>query len=61
MTCTIFSVAGDGETKIGVMARPSGSGLLNEDIRSIREQGFSVVVSLLTDAEEGELKLEEEA
>jgi protein tyrosine phosphatase (PTP) superfamily phosphohydrolase (DUF442 family) len=61
MTCTIFSVASNGDTKIGVMARPSGGGLLDDDIRSIRDQGFSVVVSLLTDAEQRELKLEEEA
>jgi protein-tyrosine phosphatase len=61
MTCTIFSVASDGGTKIGVMQRPSGGGLLENDIRSIRNQGFSVVVSLLTDAEERELKLGEEA
>ena len=61
MTCTIFSVASNGDTKIGVMARPSGGGLLHDDIRSIRDQGFSVVVSLLTDAEQRELKLDEEA
>jgi protein-tyrosine phosphatase len=61
MTFAIFSVACDGGTKIGVMARPSGGELLHRDIRSIREQGFSVVVSLLTDAEERELKLGEEA
>jgi protein-tyrosine phosphatase len=61
MTCTVFSVACDGDTKIAVMARPSGGGLLHADICSIREQGFSVVVSLLTDAEERELKLGEEA
>lgn len=61
MTCTIFSVASNGGTKIGVMQRPSGGEKLAEDIRSIREQGFSVVVSLLTDAEQHELKLGEEA
>jgi protein-tyrosine phosphatase len=61
MACVIFSVASNGDTKIGMMARPSGGGKLGEDIRSIRDQGFSVVVSLLTDAEERELKLEEEA
>src|SRR6202142_3527619 len=61
MTCTIFSVAGDGGSKIGIMQRPSGGEILIEDIRSIRDQGFSVVVSLLTDAEQSELKLEEEA
>jgi protein-tyrosine phosphatase len=61
MTCEIFSVASNGGTKIGVMARPSGGEKLREDIRSIRDQGFSVVVSLLTDAEQRELKLEEEA
>jgi len=43
------------------MQRPSGGEILIEDIRSIRDQGFSVVVSLLTDAEQSELKLEEEA
>jgi protein-tyrosine phosphatase len=61
MECKIFSVAGNGGTKIGVMARPSGGGSLDDDIRSIRDQGFSVLVSLLTDAEQRELKLEQEA
>ncbi len=61
MICTTYSVACDGDTKIGVMARPSGGGLLRADICSLREQGFSVMVSLLTDAEERELKLVEEA
>jgi protein-tyrosine phosphatase len=61
MEFKIFSVAGSGDSKIGVMARPSGGELLHDDIRSIRDQGFSVVVSLLTDAEQRELKLEEEA
>jgi len=61
MDLKIFSVACERDTKIAVMARPSGGGLLREDIRSIRDQGFSVVVSLLTDAEERELKLGEEA
>jgi protein-tyrosine phosphatase len=61
MACTIFSVAANSGTKIGVMQRPSGGEKLAEDIRSIREQGFSVVVSLLTDAEERELRLVEEA
>jgi protein-tyrosine phosphatase len=61
MICTIYSVASAGDSKIGVMARPRGGEWLEDDIRSIREQGFSVVVSLLTDAEERELRLEDEA
>jgi protein-tyrosine phosphatase len=60
MICTIYSVACEGDTKIGVMARPRGGEWLEDDVRSIREQGYSVVVSLLTDAEEHELKLQEE-
>jgi protein-tyrosine phosphatase len=60
MGCKIFSVAVNGDIKIGVMARPRGGDWLEDEVRSIREQGFSVVVSLLTDAEQQELDLEAE-
>ena len=56
----IFSVAVNGEARVGVMARPRGGNLLSEEIRAISDEGFSVVVSLLTDAEQAELELEEE-
>ena len=48
MFWTIYSVAVSGGSKIGVMARPSGGHRLQDEIRSIRDQGFSVLVSLLT-------------
>ena len=60
MHWTIYSVAVSGGSKIGVMARPSGGHRLQDEIRSIRDQGFSVLVSLLTDAEQKELELEAE-
>jgi protein-tyrosine phosphatase len=60
MIWTIYSVALSGGSKIGVMARPRGGDWLGDEIRSIREQGFSVLVSLLTDAEQKELQLESE-
>jgi protein-tyrosine phosphatase len=60
MGCKIFSVAVNGDIKLGVMARPSGGHRLQDEIRSIRDQGFSVLVSLLTDAEQRELELEAE-
>jgi len=60
MLWTIYSVAFSGGSKIGVMARPRGGDWLEDEIRSIRDQGFSVLVSLLTDAEQKELELEAE-
>ena len=56
----IFSVALAGGSKIGVMPRPRGGEWLADEIRSISEEGFSVVVSLLTDAEQQELDLTDE-
>jgi len=53
----IFSVGVGDETKIGVMARPPGGARLKDEIRAISDAGFSVVVSLLTDAEQIELDL----
>ncbi len=43
------------------MARPRGGEWLSDEVRSIREQGFAVVVSLLTDDEQRELELTEES
>jgi protein-tyrosine phosphatase len=53
----IFSVGVGDATKIGVMARPRGGDWLKDEIRAISDAGFSVVVSLLTDAEQIELDL----
>lgn len=61
MACTIFSVAGNGGVRIGVMARPQGGASLEEEVRSIREQGFAVLVSLLSEDEQRELELTEES
>ena len=60
MIWQIFSVAGIGDSRIGVMPRPRGGDWLGGDLRSAREQGFSVIVSLLTDDEQRELKLQHE-
>jgi protein-tyrosine phosphatase len=60
MICTIYSIASVGDSKIGVMPRPRGGEWLEDEIRSIGDQEFSVVVSLLTDEEQRELKLEDE-
>ena len=60
MTCKIFSVAVEGEPKVAVMARPHGGDGLKDELRVISDEGFSVLVSLLTDAEQAELELVEE-
>jgi len=60
MPSKIFSVSANGDTKIGVMARPPGGDRLRDEIRAISEDGYSVVVSLLTDPEQIELELVDE-
>jgi protein-tyrosine phosphatase len=60
MPSKIFSVSANGDTKIGVMARPRGGDWLCDEIRAISEDGYSVVVSLLTDSEQIELELVDE-
>lgn len=61
MACTIYTVQIEGKTKLGYMARPRGGDWLEDDLRSISQQRFEIVVSLLEDEEAEELALTEEA
>lgn len=47
--------------KISIMARPRGGDWLSDEIKSLREAGVDVLVSLLTPEEVRELELGEEA
>jgi protein-tyrosine phosphatase len=57
MACTIYTIEVSGKAKLGVMARPRGGDWLDDDISSVAEQGFDVVVSLLEDEEAADLEL----
>jgi len=46
--------------RVAVMPRPRGGDYLEEEMRSLREQGVTVLVSLLTPAEVEELDLYDE-
>jgi protein-tyrosine phosphatase len=61
MACTIYTVQIEGKTKLGYMARPRGGDWLEDDLRSVSQRGFDIVVSLLEDEEAEELALTEEA
>jgi protein-tyrosine phosphatase len=61
MACRIYTVQIEGKTKLGYMARPRGGEWLEDDLRSISQQRFDIVVSLLEDEEAEELALTDEA
>jgi protein-tyrosine phosphatase len=61
MACTIYTVQIEGKTKLGYMARPRGGDWLEDDLRSVSQQQFDIVVSLLEDEEAEELALTGEA
>lgn len=61
MTATIYIVKKGANAQLGIMARPRGGDWLEDDIASIAQQGFSVVVSLLEPEQERSLDLAAEA
>jgi protein-tyrosine phosphatase len=60
MRAEIYWVENDLGVRIAVMPRPRGGDWLEDEIRSLREAGADVLVSLLTTAEVTELNLAEE-
>jgi protein-tyrosine phosphatase len=56
----IYWVPGPWPGRLGIASRPRGGDWLNDEVRSWREAGVDVVVSLLTPDEEKDLGLEDE-
>jgi hypothetical protein len=61
MSCNIYSVDGEEPCRLGIMPRPRGNDWLEDEIRSLKQQGVNVVVSLLTTEESSELCLDDES
>ena len=61
MACTIYTVDIEGKAKLGYMARPRGGDWLEDELLSVTQQHFDIVVSLLEDEEAAELDLNEES
>jgi hypothetical protein len=61
MACTIHTVEIEGQAKLGYMARPRGGDWLEDELLSVSQQHFAVIVSLLEDEEAAELDLNEES
>jgi protein-tyrosine phosphatase len=61
MACTIYTVQIEGKARLGYMARPRGGDWLEDELLSVSQQRFDVVVSLLEEDEAEELALAEEA
>jgi len=60
VTCTVYWVGTAAHLRLGIMPRPRGGDWLEDEVRSLREQGVDVVASLLTADEVEELRLEQE-
>lgn len=60
MRPTLYTISRSGAGKLSTMARPRGGDWLFDEFRDLALAGVSVVVSLLTDAEAAELRLERE-
>jgi protein-tyrosine phosphatase len=58
VTCTVYWVGTAAPLRLGILPRPRGGDWLEDEIRSLRDQGVNVVVSLLTAEEVEELCLE---
>ena len=61
MTANIYIIDELGPAKLAIMARPRGGDWLDDDLASVAQQGFDVVVSLLEEEEESYLELGREA
>jgi protein-tyrosine phosphatase len=61
MSATIYIVKTERVAQLAIMPRPRGSYWLEDDLASVAQQGFDVVVSLLEDAESEYLELSGEA
>ena len=60
MVAELYWIQRVGAGRVGTMPRPRGGEWLADDLRSLREQGVDVVVSLLRPSESAELGLAEE-
>ncbi len=60
MLAEIYWIEGATEAKIAIMPRPRGGDWLPDEIKSLRDQGVDVLVSLLTPDEVQELDLSDE-
>ena len=61
MRAQLYSIQGLLAGQLSIMARPRGGDWLPDEVKSLREAGVDVLVSLLTPEEVGELDLGEEA
>lgn len=57
----VYWVPGPWRGRLGIVPRPRGGDWLEDEVRSWREAGLSVIASLLTSEESAELGLQEEA
>ena len=57
----MYLVPRSGPGRLSTMARPRGSGWLNDEMNGLRDAGVNVLVSMLTPAEVSELDLQREA
>lgn len=60
MVTTIYIVKANGNAKLGIMPHPRGGDWLADDLASIAQQGFDVVVSLLEKNEQADMELADE-
>ncbi len=61
MACTIYAVASEDKAKPGNMARPRLGDWLEDELLSVSQQHFEVIVSLLEEEEAAELDLNDES
>src|SRR5690242_10456514 len=61
MRAELYRVAYGGPGSLSIMARPRGGDWLADEVKTWREAGVDVAVSLLTPAEQAELDLDDEA
>jgi protein-tyrosine phosphatase len=61
MNCTVYWINDDNRPPLGIMPRPRGGDWLEDEVCSLRQQGVSVLVSLLTPDEIADLHLKEES
>lgn len=58
---TSYLIKGPWPGKLAIIPRPRGGDWLRDEVRSLREEGFQIVVSMLTPEETEELGLTQEA
>jgi protein-tyrosine phosphatase len=61
MECKLYWILNQNASRLGIMPRPRGGEWLEDEIRSLRDQGVDVLISLLTPEEITELDLQKEA